>query len=405
MARSEYKTWLPLDEFAQLMGFNPLGFNQLTSSSLFPNNTCGETTFQYAYQHSDRVGREDMALVLQQAEYEIAREIGFNLMPDWTLNERLQYPRPSFPEAYNLIGVNPRWQLKSVEASKGHVISGGIRAKTLLEAGAAVVRTDADGDGFTETCTVIVAITTTDLSEVRVFYNTKSGADEWEVRPIKVAISGGFATITFKAWQIVKWEKMEELDADALDAHTAGNFETTVDVYRVWNNPATQAQLLWENYPNCCGTCQACTIGTQDACFHLRDERLGILVPAPATWDATDEEFDTAEWSACREPDQIRLWYYSGYRDENLLRPYAEMSPRFKFAVAVFAASKFERPVCGCSNVNQFIEKWRRDGAYSSMNEGGFTMTSEQASNRLGTSMGALYAWRVIHQGDLKVNK
>ena len=361
MARSDYKTWLSLDEFAQILGFNPLEFNQLHSSSLFPNNTCGAVTMQYSYQHADRVGRDDIALALQQAEYEMAREIGYNLMPDWTMDERLQYPRPSFPEAYNLMGVNPRWQLKSVEAAKGHVISGGIRAKTLLEAGAAVVRTDTDGDGFSETCTVTVAITTTDTNEVHVYYNTKSGEDAWEVRPIKVAISGGFATITFKVWQIVAWEKMEALDADALDAHTATNFETTVDVYRVWNNPATQAQLLWENYPNCCGTCTACTIGTQDACFHLRDPRLGILVPAPATWDADDEEFDTAEWSACREPDQIRLWYYSGYRDQSLLRPYAEMSPKFKFAVAVFAASKFERPVCGCSNVSQFIEKWRRD--------------------------------------------
>ena len=405
MARSEYKTWLSLDEFAQMMGFNVLAFNQLTSATLFPNNTCGETTFQYSYQHSDRVGRDDMALVLQQAEYEMAREMGANLMPDWTMDERLPYPRPSFPEAYNLMGVNPRWQLKSVEAFKGYLISGGIRAKTLLQSGAAVVRTDLDGDGFTETCTVIVPITTTDTNEVHVYYNTKSGEDAWEIRPIKVAISLNFATITFKAWQIVKWEKMEELNADALDAHVAGNFETTVDVYRVYNNPATQAQLLWENYPNCCGTCAACTIGVQDACFHLRDHRLGILVPAPATWDAATEAFVTSEWSACREPDQIRLWYYSGYRDNNMLRPYVEMSPKLKFAVAVFAASKFERPSCGCDNVNQFIEKWRRDGAYSSQNEGGFTMTAEQASNRLGTSMGALHAWRVLHQGDLKVNK
>ena len=32
-------------------------------------------------------------------------------------------------------------------------------------------------------------------------------------------------------------------------------------------------------------------------------------------------------------------------------------------------------------------------------------MTAEMASNRLGSTIGALYAWRVIHQGDLRVNK
>jgi hypothetical protein len=372
---------------------------------LFPNNVCGDIFFQSDWQHSDRVGRDSIAMAIQQAEQEIAREAGYNLLPDWTLDERLPYPRPSFPEAYNLMGVNPRWQLKSVEATRGHLITGGIRAKTLIQAGAAVVRTDTDTDGYSETCTVIVPVTTTDTNEIRAYYPSQSGADAWEIRPIKVAISGGFATITFKSWQIVAANQMDALNAQALDAATAGNYETTVDVYRVYNNPATQAQLLWEDYPTCCGTCNACTLGMQDACFHLRNPRLGILVPAPATWDATDEEFDTAEWSACREPDQIRLWYYSGYRDNSILRPYADLSPKLEFAVAVFAASKFERPVCGCSNVNQFIEKWRRDGAYSSQNEGGFTVTAEQASNRLGTSMGALYAWRVIHQGDMKVNK
>lgn len=147
MARSEYKTWLSIDEFGSLMGISPLELNQLSSSTLFPNNTCGGVMMQYAWQHADRVGRDDIALAIQQAEQEMARELGANLLPDWTLDERLPYPRPSFPEAYNLAGVNPRWQLKSVEALKGYLISGGIRAKTLIEAGAAVVRTDADGDG------------------------------------------------------------------------------------------------------------------------------------------------------------------------------------------------------------------------------------------------------------------
>ena len=61
--------------------------------------------------------------------------------------------------------------------------------------------------------------------------------------------------------------------------------------------------------------------------------------------------------------------------------------------------------MCGCSNVNQFIEKWRRDAAFSSQEEGGFTVTAEIAANRLGTSMGALYAWRKINQNGVRVNK
>jgi hypothetical protein len=132
---------------------------------------------------------------------------------------------------------------------------------------------------------------------------------------------------------------------------------------------------------------------------------MGFIVPAPANWDEATADFISSDWSACREPDQVRLWYRSGYMDHSLQRPFVELSPKWKYAIAYFAASKFDRPVCGCSNVAQFIDKWRRDAAYSSLNEGGFTVTAEQASNRLGTSSGALYAWRTIQQLGVRVNK
>lgn len=406
MARSEIKTWLSLDEFSRIIGLSPLGFNQLHSPTLQLNNVCGDVFFSDSWQHSDRIGRNDIAMAIQAAEQEIAREVGYNLLPDWTYEERLPYPKPMLPEAYG-IGVNVRWQPKSVEALRGHILYGGIRAKTLIQAGAAVVRTDEDGDGYAETCTVIVPITTTDLNEVRVYYPTKSGNDGWEIRPITVAISLGFATIQFKSWQIVVANSMDDLNAQPLDADDAGSYETTVDVYRVYNDPSTQVQFLWENEPgcDCCGTCTACQLGTQTGCFHLRDPRMGFIVPAPATWDTTTNEFVSAYWSACREPDQVRLWYRSGYMDRSLQRPYVELASIWKYAIAYFAASKIDRPVCGCSNVNTFIEKWRRDAAFSSMQEGGFTVTAEQASNRLGTSAGALYAWRTTQQIGVRVNK
>ena len=403
MARSEHKTWLSLDEFAQIIGLNPLAFNQL-SSSLFPNNVCGDIFFQYDWQHSDRVGRDTIALAIQAAEQEISREAGFNLLPDWTVDERLPYPRPITPEAYG-VGLNPRYQLKSIEAPRGHLISGGVRTKTLIDDGAAVVRTDADTDGFAETVTVTVATTVTDINEIHAYYPAQDGDDAWEIRPIKVRLSGANAIITFKIWQIAAANQMDALDAAPLDADAAGSFETTVDIYRVYNDPSTQVQFMWENDPTCCGSCTACQLSTQAGCFHLRDARLGMLVPSPGTWVSADEEFTAQEWDACREPDQIRLWYLSGYRDQSVSRPYSDLSPKWKQAIAYFAASKFERPVCGCSNVNQFIEKWRRDAAFSSQEEGGFTVTAELAANRLGTSMGALYAYRIIHQNGMHINK
>lgn len=402
MARSNIKTWLPLDEFARIIGLSPLAFNQLTPIS--KNNVCGDIFFQFDWQHSDRVGRDTIAQAIFDAEQEMAREAGFNLMPDWTVAERLQYPSPSVPELYGT-GVNVRFRPKSVELEKGHVLYGGVRAKSLIQAGAAVVRSDLDVDGYQETCTVTVATALTDVNEIHAFYPAKDGDDGWEIRPIKVAFSGGNAVITFYAWQISAANQMDALDPDPLDYAAAASYETTVDIYRVYNDPSTQVQFMWEQDPDCCGTCSACQLGTQAGCFHIRDERLGFVVPAPGTYDSRENEFTAQEFSSCREPDQVRFWYVSGYLNPRDTRPYAELSNYWKTAIAYFAASKFERPVCGCSNVNQFIDKWRRDSAFSSHEEGGFTVTAEIAANRLGTSQGALYAWRKINHPGIRVNK
>ena len=402
MARSNIKTWLPLDEWARIIGLSPLAFNQLTPLS--NNNVCGDIFFQSDWQHSDRVGRDTIAQAIQDAEQEMAREAGFNLMPDWTVAERLTYPSPVVPEVFG-VGVNVRFRLKSVELNKAYVHYGGVRTKTLIQAGAAVVRTDADTDGYAETVTVTVATSVTDKNEIHVYYPAQSGDDGWEIRPIKVRFSGGNAIITFKSWQIAAANQQDALDPSPLDHDAAGSYETTVDVYRVYNDISTQVQFLWEDDPDCCGTCVACELGTQAGCFHVRDQRLGFVVPAPGTYDSSTGDFTSQEWTPCREPDQIRFWYVSGYLDNNLERPYSELSDYWKTAIAYFAASKFERPVCGCSNVNQFIDKWRRDSAFSSQEEGGFTVTAEIAANRLGTSMGALYAWRKINQNGVRVIK
>ena len=407
MARSDVKTWLPLDRWAEIIGLHPLHWNGLSSASLVPKTVCGEIWFQYSWQHSDRVGHEDVAMAIQQAEMDIAAEVGFNLVPDWTVEERLTYPQPGVPGVYNLYGSNPRGMLKSVELRRGHIISGGVKAKSLIEAGATYVRSDDDSDGFQETCTVTVATTVTDPNEIHLYYPAESGTDEWEIRPIKVNFSGANVIITFKIWQISAANKIAVFDPQPLDANDNASYESTVDVYRVYNDPGTQVQFMWENYPweNCCGTCYACQFGTQGGCFHLRDARLGLAVPAPGTWDSENEVFTPGVWSACREPDQARFWYYSGYQDKNLTRSKVEMAKFWEYAVAFYAASKLDRPVCGCSNVEQYIEHWRMDVSVNEYQKAAITTTAEMLSNHLGTTLGAIYAWKRVHQNGMRVIK
>jgi hypothetical protein len=406
MARADTPTWLSLDEFAQIIGLNPLHFNGF-SSDLFRNNTCGDVFFQYDWQHSDRIGRDTIARSIRDAEMEMTEEAGFNLMPDWITEERLDYPKPGIPGVIGFSGQNPRGFMKSVEAKRGHIISGGVKTKTWI-ATPGVARSDGDGDGYKETAIVLTAVAFTDPSEVHLYYPGMDGADAWEIRPITVSITGGLARISFKSWQIPLRTELEKLEQSPLDAADDTKYEIILDVFRVYNDPGTQLQFMWENSADSCcgcGTCEACQFGTQAGCFHLRDARMGILVPAPGSWNLTDQVFDSSEWTVCREPDQVRLWYYSGYMDHNVARPYAELSPYWKSAVAYFAASKFDRDVCGCSNVKAFINKWRRDAAFVSQEEGGFHVTAESMSNKLGTTMGALYAYKQIHRNGVRVNK
>lgn len=407
MARSSIKTWLSLDRWAEIIGIFPLHFNGLSSNTIHPSNVCGEIFFQFAWQHSDRTGRDEIAMAIQASEQEIAAEVGYNLMPDWTIEERHTCQTPFAPGVYNLNGLNPRGMFNSVELNKGHVISGGVVSKVLISNAAAIVRTDPNGDGYSELCTVVVATTVTDEDEIRAYYPGHYGADEWEIRPISVSIAGGNATITFKSWQIPIESSFDTLDPDPLDADVVGSYITTVDVYRVYNNIATQVQFMWENngIVDCCGSCVACQFSTQAGCFHLREQRLGIAVPAPASWDSRTEEYTEQEWSACRAPDQIRFWYYSGYQDKGLARPLVTMAPYWEYAVAYFAASKLDRPVCGCSNVNQFIEKWRMDLLVNKNDDVSFNATPEMLANRLGTTMGGIYAWKRIQQNGMRVNK
>lgn len=407
MARSSVKTWLSLDRWAEIIGIFPLHFNGLTSPSLNLNNVCGEVFFQYSWQHSDRIGREEIAMAIQAAEREIAAEAGFNLMPDWIEEERLQYPQPFVPGVYNVNGLNPRGMLNSVELPRGHIISGGVRVSTLVQANAAVVRADADGDTYAEFCTVTVPTTVTTADEIHAYYSGKFGDEAWEIRPIKVTLTGGNAVITFKSWQIPERLEMDTLNTAPLDADLATSYETTVDVYRVYNDPSTQLQFMWENSGtfDCCGSCSACQFGTQAGCFHLRDARLGLAVPAPASWSESSQAFTEADWSACRAPDQIRFWYYSGYRNMRLTMPYVTMDPYWEYAVAFYAASKLDRPVCGCSNVNQFIDQWKRDLLINRNDDASFNVTPEMLSNKLGTTMGALYAYKRIHQNGMRILK
>ncbi|MHA2079084.1 MAG: hypothetical protein ACW99X_15945 [Candidatus Thorarchaeota archaeon] len=391
------------------MGLNPLHFNGLTSATIFSNTVCGQPWYQYAWQDADRVSREEVARAIRKAELKIANEVGYNLIPDWIVDERRRTTRPYRKELYNLSWSNTRGQRLSVQAEKAYVVSGGIKASTAIEAGATATRSDSNGDSYDDLVTVSVATTVTDENEIRVYYPGEAGADEWEIKPINVSISGGTATITFNSWQLVDPDLQTDFAAGTADGDAAGTYLATVDVYRVYNDPQQQVTFLWEPSPindcTCTGaSCAQCTFQTQTGCLQVRDERLGFLTYIAADWDATNERFDASSSLVTRQPDQVRMWYYAGWRDQSLDRPNVEMDFFWEEAVAFYAASFLDREICGCENARNFIKRWQMDRAMVG-SDFNWTITPSQADNVFGSRAGALYAFDATKQPDRKVGQ
>jgi hypothetical protein len=197
---------------------------------------------------------------------------------------------------------------------------------------------------------------------------------------------------------------------NAIDAETDTNYETEVDVYRVYNDPQTQVSLIWEQDTSlsgtCCGndSCLACQLGRQTGCFHTRDERRGIIVPAPATWSAANQSYTKQAWAGCRGPDRVSVSYYSGNRDFNLSRPKSDMEPYWEYAVAYYAASLLTKGGCDCSGPMGAIEHWQDDHAMST-EERNYVMSTGQLNNRLGTTKGAIFAWNAINEEGRKIGR
>ena len=282
-----------------------------------------------------------------------------------------------------------------MRAKHGYIISGGQKASSLIQAGVAANRSDDDGSGYKELVTVQVT-TDVDDCEIHVYYPGEDGADEWEIKPINVSSTGGVATITFYSWQIVDPDELEGYNAQAVDADDDNNYVTTVDVYRVYNDPSTQVLFLWDQTGlncDCSGTvvCPSCLLGAQNGCIVVRDPRLGRFAYQPATWDADTETFTTGTYVQSRDPDRIRLYYQAGWQGERPTCPTRKMDDWWEQTVAYYAASLLDRNVCECSNIQEFIWHWRED-LITNLPEKSFQLTFERMNNPFGTTRGAMYA-------------
>jgi hypothetical protein len=394
------------------MGFSPAHWSQGTSDIVFPMDSCTNVVFQYAWQNANAVGREDVAREIAQAEYEIASYLGWWPAPTWVAQDVKMYPRPHRPDVYEVGGWNVRYQSKSIKTQYGKIIEPGQRAVTLINTAVVPVFTDADGDGFNETVTVSCATTLTDECEVKVYFDGHNGLPEWEIRPARTkTITGGTFTATFWAWQFIDpdlWDAIPTattpIPSVDLDAAV---YVGQVDVYREWNDPtAISSVMYWEPEPtsisgicSCCGGtgCTHCQLTSQCGCATIRNAELGYLTVGPATYDSDEGAWVGDEWSVCRDPDQVKLYYYCG--DLSWLnlagRECDGLSNEWARTIAFLATSRLRLPICECGSANALIEWLQTDLARIGGGES-HVILWDATDNPFGTRRGEYEAWKYV---------
>lgn len=404
MAVASIATKLPLATFAKLMGMHPLHFEQVVFGD---QNHCDNVVFQHEWQTADKVSREEIARAIAEAESKIENALKYRLAPSWEVDEWNPTSRPRQPEFVRYTAGDARGYPQTVQADWGYFISGGVEAKTLIEAGAVIVYTDEDGDGYAETATVTVNTSYTDKNEIAAYYPGKDGANTWEIRPTRVSFSSGVATIVFRRELAVNPDLFEVLDIEGKEAVGTddADFLETVDVYRHWNDPSTQVSLLWGPLARgTCGCdgegCASCAFSAGTGCLQtVHDPRLSILSYTSANWDVDAQNYSAAAWPLARAADIARLYYRSGWRDKSLEYSY-RMDPQWERTVAYMAAALLDRSPCDCVKGNW--QRWRQDltlvegSADGNVGLGFFRNPQGNLDNPFGTTRGEVNAWRQV---------
>ncbi len=417
MARSDYYTLLPLDTYAKYMGVAPTSFNRLRFPGISPEpyaiasaNAKQPTWFQFDWQAQGHVSIDEIARAIQSAEDSVRGFLGYFPAPYWTSQEMHDYPRENRTEYYG-IGIDSHGQGKAVKTRYGRVIGAGRRNTTLLGtpavSGASLVYTDPNGLGYNTIATITVPTTLTDVNEIRVFFTNHSGDQTWEVRPvISKTITGGNVVIVVAAELLVDPDLINAVpfnEKTIIDGAILANYVQSVEVRRVFTDfTQPSVNFFWENPCVSCNSltsaCAECLVVEQDGCFHLRDVYTGFIVASAAEYDSVDAEWDSRAWSQGREPDYMKIWYYSGEQSEQWLRGDAvePMTDTLIRAIVSIATARLTCDFRANNNVAQFVEYHRRN-VTETFPDGSTIFTPPKLMlNPFGVRQGEVDAYRML---------
>lgn len=280
--------------------------------------------------------RDTILKYLAEAQYEIEQETGYPLAPRWIGSGQSEEYQDWQPFKWRVITKYARY------------IEGGIQASSDISLAEAInTATDPGVVGP-------VATAVTDTDEIKVYH---PGTDV-EIDPSDITISGGNVTISIPRCRTVK-ESVADNPDTGLDYTDLTNFESTVDIKRVYNDDSTLVTLAYKN------DCNACTESTFAGCFYPLNKKLGIV----------DIRLTSSNLCSCRV-DVMRLNYKAG---ADVLTRQAED------AIIRLAHSKMPTEPCGCEVTKRL---WARDRNIPDV------LTRERLNCPFGLNDGAWIAWQ-----------
>lgn len=290
--------------------------------------------------------RQMVARYLAEAQDEIEQTLGYPLGERWFTEDQVRYKCPDL-------------------APRGHVIQGGVMASSDISI------TEAVNHATDPAVIGPVATTVTNEEEIVVYHPGTTIT----IDPSSITIAGGNVTIEIPRCRMVILDSVDNPEP-GLDYADPGNFEITVDIVRVYNDPSTHAVLISNH--SCTAACasQGCTEYTQDACIYVTQPEIGAFQALPS-------DYADGVWSrkACtRSYEWIELNYQAGVDMDTW-----KWRRQAKDAIIRLAHSKMPTEPCGCDPVQSM---WRAD---NTIPDG---LTAERINCPFGLSNGAWMAWK-----------
>lgn len=393
-------------EWAEVINLNPYLVAQMAEphDALGITGQCENPFYQMASNFADHLGREEIAEALIQAERLIQKQAMTYPAPK-ALSDEVLFPRDANMVLANWYAGSSGRQ-KSVKLKTGNLLSMGQYTESLISAGVAVVGSDPFSDGFNTFATVTVAVPAGTSADEVVLYLPASAIPagysraDCQVRPVKVSISGNVATITFKLLLLVKPALYLKMSPDILNAATAANYATTVDVYRRTIDLDESGSLIWEVGRDCDNP--PCSYELLSGCFQPIDKRLGYVAPVPASFDSVTQEYERLFPNRGRAPDRVEVNYIAGIP----LGSDGMLHPLWRSMTAKLATALLPAKSAGCAHADLRLNHYR---SIPTDNDGNTNVPIE-VINRCAewfgvTGRGAIECLTMLTSEDLTINR